>query len=390
MGNPALQPPSPPPPTRPYTSYNLFFQLEREYILQTLHNHTPTITSPSKIFNAATSPTYPANAPPIPPRYANLILPYDWHIPGKTKRRKRLHRKSHGKVGFHELNDRISKAWSVADEGVREFCARLSQIESMKYRSTATRGNRKTTAASNSGKENTKGVIMMQVGGNKCKGKEGSKATRKFEVEATMDDIFSSFDWKANNFPHDNFVINQEGVGNSFREVGNTTATPIIVCPVISTNCITTQEDDAADDTMELDHDRDNLNFQSTTVSLRDSLTTTLSEVDMEDDEIMDMWETAHTDVDSNDEEEHAIDSIVSISKAYYTNIRNDDDNAQQRVKQEEDAWQGTNNGDTNSREPFIDAEYEKFLTIGNHFSTTKQMLLPSELKKNAVTAFQA
>mmetsp|Transcript_12341 Transcript_12341/g.26593 ORF Transcript_12341/g.26593 Transcript_12341/m.26593 type:complete len:369 (-) Transcript_12341:90-1196(-) len=368
MSDPSPQSPPPPPPapTRPYTSYNLFFQLEREYILQTLHNHTPTITPPSKIFNAATSPTYPTNAPPLPSRYASLILPYDWHIPGKTKIRKRLHRKSHGKVGFHELNDQISKAWSVADEGVREFCVRLSEIESVKYK------NKKTTAASNNGKENNK------------------KATRKFEVEATMDDIFSSLDWKANNFPHDNFVINQEGVGKSFREVGNNTPTPIILCPTISMNCITSRDDDAVDDAMEIDDGRDNLNFQSTTVSLRDSLTTTLSEVDMEDDEIMDMWETTHTDINDNDEEEHGIDSILSISRIYYTNIRDDDNNTQHRVKQEEDAWQGITNGDTRSRESFIDAEYEKFLKIGKHFSTTKQILLPSELKQNAVTACQA
>mmetsp|Transcript_17584 Transcript_17584/g.38355 ORF Transcript_17584/g.38355 Transcript_17584/m.38355 type:complete len:293 (+) Transcript_17584:99-977(+) len=120
-------------PPRPCTAYNLFLQLEREYILQTLLCYKPTITNPDSVFHP-TDKTYPANAPPLPSRYSDLILPYDWHIPGKTKRRKRLHRKSHGKIGFHELNERISKAWSLADKEVKEYCQKLSDIEAVKYK----------------------------------------------------------------------------------------------------------------------------------------------------------------------------------------------------------------------------------------------------------------
>jgi len=125
---------STPPSARPYTSYNLFFQLEREYILQIIHGYKPKIES-KDIFDPADA-TYPADGPALPTRYENLILPFDWHIPGKTRRRKRSHRKSHGKIGFHELNDQISKAWSAADDEVKNFCICLADIEARKYKKT--------------------------------------------------------------------------------------------------------------------------------------------------------------------------------------------------------------------------------------------------------------
>ena len=129
--------PTSPTSTRPYTSYNLFFQLEREYILQIKHGHQPTNNkfssdSDNKLFDPSDTSNY--QGPPLPTRYANLILPYDWHIPGKTLRRKRSHRKSHGKIGFHELNEQLSKAWSFVDDETRRFCTCLSELERRKYK----------------------------------------------------------------------------------------------------------------------------------------------------------------------------------------------------------------------------------------------------------------
>ena len=130
---------APTPPIRPYTSYNLFFQLEREYILQTLLRFTPTLSS-EDFFDPADDTNY--QGPPLPPRYHNLLLRNDWHIPGKTHRRNRKHRKTHGKIGFHELNERISQAWSVVDEETRRFCAALSDIGSKKYKTKKTEKRR--------------------------------------------------------------------------------------------------------------------------------------------------------------------------------------------------------------------------------------------------------
>ncbi|KAL7533843.1 hypothetical protein ACHAWF_004638 [Thalassiosira exigua] len=116
---------------RPYTSYHLFFQLEREYILQKLLGFRPEISA-EDTFDPADESNY--RGPPLPPRYDDLVLLRDWHVPGKTRRRKRSHRKSHGKIGFNELNERISQAWSRADRDTRAFCVSLADGEAREYK----------------------------------------------------------------------------------------------------------------------------------------------------------------------------------------------------------------------------------------------------------------
>jgi hypothetical protein len=74
---------------RPYTSWLIYFQLEREWILQKKLGVASSL-DPEKVF-VATDPRY--NGPPLPSRYQDLALPSDWWVPGKGDRRKRLHRK---------------------------------------------------------------------------------------------------------------------------------------------------------------------------------------------------------------------------------------------------------------------------------------------------------
>eukprot|EP00579_Thalassiosira_antarctica_P033314 CAMPEP_0201999896 /NCGR_PEP_ID=MMETSP0905-20130828/6331_1 /ASSEMBLY_ACC=CAM_ASM_000554 /TAXON_ID=420261 /ORGANISM="Thalassiosira antarctica, Strain CCMP982" /LENGTH=170 /DNA_ID=CAMNT_0048556205 /DNA_START=146 /DNA_END=655 /DNA_ORIENTATION=+ len=157
-----------PPTTRLYTSYNLFFQLEREYILQTLLGFHPTIAS-KDIFDPAAK-TYPAEGPPLPSRYENLILPYDWHITGKTRRHKQNHRNSHGKIGFRELNKQIFKAWSIRDDEIRDFCACLSDIESRKNKKEKwrTTDKEKVTRKRNKGKATVIKLIKTEPKDGDC------------------------------------------------------------------------------------------------------------------------------------------------------------------------------------------------------------------------------
>mmetsp|Transcript_31435 Transcript_31435/g.62917 ORF Transcript_31435/g.62917 Transcript_31435/m.62917 type:complete len:247 (-) Transcript_31435:7-747(-) len=117
-------------PPRPYSEYNLFFQLEREYILQVLFNVKPMI-EPSEIFSSSDQ-LY--KGPPLPTKYQDLILPYDWYMPGKSQRRNRRHRKSHGKIGFLELSSRIAESWARLDKETRVFCACLSDIGMLQYK----------------------------------------------------------------------------------------------------------------------------------------------------------------------------------------------------------------------------------------------------------------
>jgi len=78
---------------RPYTAYNIFFQLEREFILQCILGVSPSVDT---VFDSDVDDAIPT----LPEKYQDIILSDDWYIPGKAQRKKRIHRKSHGKIGF--------------------------------------------------------------------------------------------------------------------------------------------------------------------------------------------------------------------------------------------------------------------------------------------------
>ena len=86
---------------------------------------------PEEVFDANDRSNYSGG--PLPRRYARLVLPNDWHIPGKLTRRRRAHRKSHGAIRFHEMNEKISTAWKAADDEVRRFCVDLSASEAARF-----------------------------------------------------------------------------------------------------------------------------------------------------------------------------------------------------------------------------------------------------------------
>lgn len=112
---------TPKKPTRPLTAYHLFFQLEREYILQT--------TPDDKDQGARTSTT--RDDRPIgkqiddgmPFRYRYIHLSPHWYASGSGKRdsngknkAKRKHRKTHGKISFLDLSKCISSRWAQLEE----------------------------------------------------------------------------------------------------------------------------------------------------------------------------------------------------------------------------------------------------------------------------------
>lgn len=69
------------------------------YILQNL-GVKPNINK-DNIFSSETDPSY--TGPELPSRYDGIILPGDWYIPGKGRRKKRQHRASHGKIRLVKL-----------------------------------------------------------------------------------------------------------------------------------------------------------------------------------------------------------------------------------------------------------------------------------------------
>jgi hypothetical protein len=117
-------------PSRPYTEYTMFYQLEREYIIHRILNEDPSGMSPSSI-----QPALFQNDPLMPARYRLLPLRADWYISGKTKKpTKRKHRKSHGKIGFLELTRMIAARWASVDDETRKYCKMMAAMELVKYK----------------------------------------------------------------------------------------------------------------------------------------------------------------------------------------------------------------------------------------------------------------
>eukprot|EP01082_Thalassiosira_pseudonana_P007040 g15072.t1 g15072 contig21:488291-489281(-) len=108
-------------PPRSYTSYQIFFQLERHYILQT---HSKVVAElPEHVDQGAAD---------RPEKYRNIILPRDWHVVG-VNRKKRQDHVNHGIITFHDLTKTISHNWNTADLETRMYCKDLAEMELTRY-----------------------------------------------------------------------------------------------------------------------------------------------------------------------------------------------------------------------------------------------------------------
>ena len=108
-------------PMRPLTAYHIFFQLEREYIIQTA-------AGPDADKTIHDNKSFIRD---VPRRYTRTKLLPDWYA-GPGKRQKRKHRKSHGKIGFLELSRVISKRWATletTDPETKQFVSRIASRE---------------------------------------------------------------------------------------------------------------------------------------------------------------------------------------------------------------------------------------------------------------------
>lgn len=173
-------------PPRPYTEYNIFFQLERERILGELEeeqrkkqgNDTESIRNgvadgvvvkeegtemtvdvvtslndPDEVdsscpqYTTPSSPGIVLNRPsdsndilPRPARFEHLQLAPLWYDSthrlalSKVNKSRRRHRKTHGLVGFLDLTKRISKAWAEADAATKEYCKRVADRQLQIYK----------------------------------------------------------------------------------------------------------------------------------------------------------------------------------------------------------------------------------------------------------------
>jgi hypothetical protein len=107
------------------TAYHIFFQIEREYVIQTMDGDVADqSTMENKILHDD-----------VPQRYKNIKLMPDWYA-GPGKRKKRKHRKQHGKIGFLELSKIISSRWAElekVDPETKSFVQKIAKAEVAEY-----------------------------------------------------------------------------------------------------------------------------------------------------------------------------------------------------------------------------------------------------------------
>jgi hypothetical protein len=203
---------------RPYTEYNIFFQLERERILGELEKerdggrdadylkneelskeYDDTVRCQGEIVglmpsskdgdvvshtdarkhHASCSPGTVLNRPsdsndilPRPDCFAHLQLAPLWYdsthrlAQSKLNKSRRRHRKTHGLVGFLELTKRIAKAWSECDVETKAYCKRVAdrQLKIYKEEMKLAKKTQGTTHLDDLGKNGKGGGVGVGVG----------------------------------------------------------------------------------------------------------------------------------------------------------------------------------------------------------------------------------
>ena len=122
---------------RPLNSYNLFFILERQLLLQSNGivepcNHLPSSAlSLSSDIATADYDNYKDLAtqfPPMPSKYRCLDLPVDWFMHGKNKQKTRAHSRSHGIISFRDMAKMMATNWKKVDDEVLNFVSSVADM----------------------------------------------------------------------------------------------------------------------------------------------------------------------------------------------------------------------------------------------------------------------
>jgi len=276
-------------PFRPLTEYNLFFQLERSYILQVLLSTQPNI-KPEEAFDPSQD-SY-QGLPPLPNRYASLALPYDWHLPGKGRRRKRKHCKSHGAIGFHELSNMISSAWKNADAEVKHYCSQVSKVGLATYKvqlkewKKKCNKNQKPQAQDQAKKKPRNGLWEKVFQKAACAHIHGVPISSGFPISnpaMNMEDMNQAFEQAIKS--DDTLVAMEDVWAHDVTNIYNPVRNDSIKVPLCSKET----------DSMHHDYSLDEMKNGGINVVRNDSI---ISHVDVGDEEIMRMWNK--TDDDSN------------------------------------------------------------------------------------------
>lgn len=114
-------------PPKPYSAYNIFFRLERMYIL-----HQNNLLDQDTYVAAASSAHLDPIEHPRPARYASLPLPPMWYssISRLQAEKSRSHKKRQGgSMTKAEINALVSEGWRGVDEEIFRYCKRVALAE---------------------------------------------------------------------------------------------------------------------------------------------------------------------------------------------------------------------------------------------------------------------
>ncbi|KAL7466637.1 hypothetical protein ACHAXS_006931 [Conticribra weissflogii] len=117
-------------PLRPYTSYNLYFTLEKERLLQEIGE--------GYAANPPSAENIDSNQSSRPAQFRHLILPKDWYVVNAERKKLRDNKKKrpppHGVLSFLELTKLVSEGWRNVDEETKRFCDGLAAQELTRYK----------------------------------------------------------------------------------------------------------------------------------------------------------------------------------------------------------------------------------------------------------------
>lgn len=137
-----------------YKSPQVFFQLERELLLQNASDDLEKNETAQKILSSGKEIESPDVAALRPPQYRHLALSVDWYVVGNkykssstkssdsvpstfapSKRSASAKKKeNHGKISFLELTKLISSKWREVDPVTKEFCKKIAAGEAERYK----------------------------------------------------------------------------------------------------------------------------------------------------------------------------------------------------------------------------------------------------------------
>ena len=117
-------------PPKPYTEYNIYFRIERAYLLQVEHG-----VMDAELIDKLDPFHRDPLEHPRPSRYQDVKLPPYWYSASMSvnSRRNRRHRKREGGIDLKTLSRTISERWRTAEPEVVSFAKRLAQAELEKY-----------------------------------------------------------------------------------------------------------------------------------------------------------------------------------------------------------------------------------------------------------------